>query len=304
MSMGTSVGTITVLVPIAASVAASAGFSLPLTVGTVVGGAMFGDNLSFISDTTIAATRTQGTRMQDKFYANLKIALPAALATLALLFVLAFQSAAVDLGTFDYSLLLALPYFIVLIMALIGINVFCVLGTGIILFFAFGIAAGTTTLSTAFSAMGAGTNGMFETMIVTILAASISAIMRDGGGFEALLNFVRRYFKGARGGRLGIGLMTILMDIATANNTVAIVVAGPIAKTISEEYGIKPRDSASLLDTFSCIAQGIIPYGAQLLIASALAGITSLSIIPCLFYPFFLACAVLLSIMLTGKQTQ
>ena len=304
MSMGTSVGTITVLVPIAASVAASAGFSLPLTVGTVVGGAMFGDNLSFISDTTIAATRTQGARMQDKFYANLKIALPAALATLALLFVMAFQSTGVDLGTFDYSLLLALPYFIVLIMALIGINVFCVLGTGIILFFAFGIAAGTTTLSTAFSAMGAGTNGMFETMIVTILAASISAIMRDGGGFEALLNFVRRYFKGTRGGRLGIGLMTILMDIATANNTVAIVVAGPIAKTISEEYGIEPRDSASLLDTFSCIAQGIIPYGAQLLIASALAGITSLSIIPCLFYPFFLACAVLLSIMLTGKQTQ
>ncbi len=302
MSMGTSVGTITVLVPIAASVAANAGISLPLTVGTVVGGAMFGDNLSFISDTTIAATRTQGTRMQDKFYANLKIALPAALATLALLFVHAFQSAKVDLGTFDYSLLLALPYFIVLIMALIGINVFCVLGTGIILFFAFGIAAGTTTLSTAFSAMGAGTNGMFETMIVTILAASISAIMRDGGGFEALLNFVRRYFKGARGGRLGIGLMTILMDIATANNTVAIVVAGPIAKTISEEYGIAPRDSASLLDTFSCIAQGIIPYGAQLLIASALASITSLSIIPCLFYPFFLACAVLLSIMLTGRQ--
>lgn len=301
MSMGTSVGTITVLVPIAASVAASAGLSLPLTVGTVVGGAMFGDNLSFISDTTIAATRTQGTRMQDKFYANLKIALPAALATLALLFVMANQAPEVELGTFDYSLLLALPYFIVLLMALVGINVFCVLGTGILLFFACGLATGTTNLSAAFSAMGAGTNGMFETMIVTILAASISAIMRDGGGFEALLNFIRRWFKGSRGGRLGIGLMTVLMDIATANNTVAIVVAGPIAKTISEEYDIDPRDSASLLDTFSCIAQGIIPYGAQLLIASALAGITSLSIIPCLFYPFFLACAVLLSILLTGK---
>jgi len=304
LSMGTSVGTITVLVPIAASVAATAGFSLSLAVGTVVGGAMFGDNLSFISDTTIAATRTQGTRMQDKFFANLKIALPAALATMALLLIKSLESPAAELGTFDYSPLLALPYFLVLLMALIGINVFCVLGTGILLFFTLGMAAGTTTLSEAFSAMGAGTHGMFETMIVTILAASISAIMRDGGGFEALLKFIRYYFKGVRGGRLGIGLLTILMDIATANNTVAIVVAGPIAKTISAEYGIEPRDSASLLDTFSCIAQGIIPYGAQLLIASALAGITSLSIIPCLFYPGFLACAVLLSILLTNPTQQ
>lgn len=279
MSMGTSVGTITVLVPIAASVAQAAGLSLPLTVASVVGGAMFGDNLSFISDTTIAATRTQGTRMQDKFYANLKLALPAAVVTLAVLFVLALSEAPADLGQFDYSLLLALPYFLVLIMALTGRNVFLVLGTGITLFFILGIATGTTSLSKAFSAMGAGTNGMFETMIVTILAASISAIMRDGGGFAALLAFIRKHFKGQRGGRLGIGLLTVLMDVATANNTVAIVVAGPIAKNISEEYGIEARDSASLLDTCSCIAQGIIPYGAQLLIASAIAGITSLSII-------------------------
>ena len=302
MSMGTSVGTITVLVPIAASVAQDAGFSLPLTVGSVVGGAMFGDNLSFISDTTIAATRTQGTRMQDKFYANLKLALPAALVTLVVLFLMSLSNSAVDLGEFDYSLLLSLPYFIVLIMALIGRNVFLVLGTGIILFFGLGIATGTTDLSRAFSAMGTGTNGMFETIIVTILAASISAIMRDGGGFEALLSFIRTNFKGQCGGRLGIGLLTILMDVATANNTVAIVVAGPIAKTISEEYKITPKESASLLDTCSCIAQGIIPYGAQLLIASAIAGITSLSIIPYLYYPFFLAAAVLIWIITGGKR--
>lgn len=302
MSMGTSVGTITVLVPIAASVAQNAELSLPLTVASVVGGAMFGDNLSFISDTTIAATRTQGTRMQDKFYANLKLALPAALVTLAVLFFLALSSGAADLGRFDYSLLLAMPYFLVLIMALMGRNVFLVLGTGIVLFFGLGLATGTTNLSKAFSAMGTGTNGMFETMIVTILAASISAIMRDGGGFEALLNFIRKHFKGKSGGRLGIGLLTILMDVATANNTVAIVVAGPIAKNISEEYGIAPRESASLLDTCSCIAQGIIPYGAQLLIASAIAGITSLSIIPYLFYPFFLALAVLLWIALDTRK--
>lgn len=293
MSMGTSVGTITVLVPIAASVAQDAGLSLPLTVGSVVGGAMFGDNLSFISDTTIAATRTQGTRMQDKFYANLKLAVPAALVTLAVLFAASLSSSPAELGQFDYSLLLAMPYFIVLIMAVIGRNVFLVLGTGIVLFFGLGIATGMTNLSKAFSAMGTGTNGMFETMIVTILAASISAIMRDGGGFEALLAFIRTNFKGKTGGRLGIGLLTVLMDVATANNTVAIVVAGPIAKTISEEYDIAPRDSASLLDTCSCIAQGIIPYGAQLLIASAIAGITSLSIIPYLYYPLFLAVVVL-----------
>ncbi len=302
MSMGTSVGTITVLVPIAASVAQNAGLSLPLTVGSVVGGAMFGDNLSFISDTTIAATRTQGTRMQDKFYANLKLALPAAVVTLMVLFVLALSGAPADLGQFDYSLLLALPYFLVLLMALTGRNVFLVLGTGITLFFILGIATGTTSLSKAFSAMGAGTNGMFETMIVTILAASISAIMRDGGGFAALLAFIRKHFKGQRGGRLGIGLLTVLMDVATANNTVAIVVAGPIAKNISEEYGIEARDSASLLDTCSCIAQGIIPYGAQLLIASAIAGITSLSIIPYLLYPFFLAVAVLAWIAMGAKR--
>ena len=301
MSMGTSVGTITVLVPIATSVAQNAELSLPLTVASVVGGAMFGDNLSFISDTTIAATRTQGTRMQDKFYANLKLALPAALLTLSVLIVMSLSSEAADLGSFDYSLLLALPYFLVLIMALAGRNVFLVLGTGIVLFFVLGLGTGTTNLSKAFSAMGTGTNGMFETMIVTILAASISALMRDGGGFAALLAFIRKHFKGKSGGRMGIGLLTILMDIATANNTVAIVVAGPIAKNISEEYGIEPRESASLLDTCSCIAQGIIPYGAQLLIASAIAGITSLSIIPYLFYPFFLAIAVLVWIAL-GTQ--
>ena len=302
MSMGTSCGTITVLVPIAASVAQDAGLSLPFAVGSVVGGAMFGDNLSFISDTTIAATRTQGTQMKDKFYANLKVAVPAAVLTLLLLLGLSMSGDRVDLGTFDYSLLLALPYFIVLILALSGMNVFFVLGTGILLFFILGIAAGPMTIPDAFSSMGAGTSGMFETMIVTILAASISAIMRDGGGFEAILSFIRTHFKGMRGGRFGIGILTILMDIATANNTVAIVVAGPIAKTISEEYGIEPKESASLLDTCSCIAQGIIPYGAQLLIAAALAGIASLAIIPYLFYPFFLAGSVIVSIMISSKK--
>lgn len=302
MSMGTSVGTITVLVPIAASVAETAHFSLPLCVGTVVGGAMFGDNLSFISDTTIAATRTQGVEMKDKFRTNLKVALPAAGITFIILIVIALNGSAADLGVHEYNIWLALPYFIVLAMALLGMNVFVVLGIGILLFFIFGIITGSMTLPTAFIAMGNGTNGMFETMIVTILVSAISALIEEHGGFAAVLRFIRTYFHGKRGGMFGIGLLTCLMDIATANNTVAIVVAAPIAKTISEEYHIEPKKVSSLLDTFSCIAQGIIPYGAQLLIAAGIAGISSISIIRWLFYPFLILIFTILSIVFDRNE--
>ncbi len=301
MSMGTSVGTITVLVPIAASVAGTAGFSLPMCVGTVVGGAMFGDNLSFISDTTIAATKTQGVAMKDKFRANIKIALPAAAITLAILIVLAVQGGTAQLGQYSFHLLLAIPYFIVLILAFCGINVFIVLGIGILLFLASGWISGTLTYATAFSAMGTGTSGMFETMIVTILVASISALMEAFGGFAAILALIRRFSKGKRGAMFGIGLLTGLMDIATANNTVAIVVAGPIARQVSEEYGIDPRKTASLLDTCSCVFQGVIPYGAQLLVAASLAGISSVSIIRWLFYQAILLICVVVSIVLEGR---
>ncbi|MGI5932841.1 MAG: Na+/H+ antiporter NhaC family protein [Eubacterium sp.] len=301
MSMGTSVGTITVLVPIAASVAGTAGFSLSMCVGTVVGGAMFGDNLSFISDTTIAATKTQGVAMKDKFRANIKIALPAAAITLAILIVLAVQGGTAQLGQYSFHLLLAIPYFIVLILAFCGINVFVVLGIGILLFLASGWISGTLTYATAFSAMGTGTSGMFETMIVTILVASISALMEAFGGFAAILALIRKFSKGKRGAMFGIGLLTGLMDIATANNTVAIVVAGPIARQVSEEYGIDPRKTASLLDTCSCVFQGVIPYGAQLLVAASLAGISSVSIIRWLFYPAILLVCVVVSIVLEGR---
>ncbi len=301
MSMGTSVGTITVLVPIAASVAGTAGFSLPMCVGTVVGGAMFGDNLSFISDTTIAATKTQGVAMKDKFRANIKIALPAAAITLAILIVLAVQGGTAQLGQYSFHLLLAIPYFIVLILAFCGINVFVWLGIGILLFLASGWISGTLTYATAFSAMGTGTSGMFETMIVTILVASISALMEAFGGFAAILALIRKFSKGKRGAMFGIGLLTGLMDIATANNTVAIVVAGPIAHQVSEEYGIDPRKTASLLDTCSCVFQGVIPYGAQLLVAASLAGISSVSIIRWLFYPAILLVCVVVSIVLEGR---
>jgi len=296
MSMGTSVGTITVLAPIAASVAKTADFNLALCVATVVGGAMFGDNLSFISDTTIAATKTQGVEMKDKFRVNFKIALPAALLTLLVLVIYAIQGGSAQLGHYDFQVLLAIPYFIVLVLALCGINVFLVLGAGILLFLAAGLISGTVTLSSALASMGSGTSGMFETMIVTILVASISALIKAYGGYAAILAFIHKTFHGRKGGMAGIGLLTILMDIATANNTVAIVVAGPIAKTISEEYDIDPKKTASLLDTCSCVAQGIIPYGAQMLIAASLAGISSVSIIPWLFYPYLLLLFVILSI--------
>ncbi len=296
MAMGTSVGTVTVLVPIAASVASTAGLYLPLCVGTVVGGAMFGDNLSFVSDTTIAATKTQGVAMKDKFRTNFKIALPAAIVTLIVLAVMSMRGGAAEIGDFKFNVWRALPYFIVLAASIYGFNVFAVLCMGTVLFALVGFATGSLTVATAFSSMGEGTTGMFETIIVTILVASIGALMRRNGGFASILQFISKRFKGKKGGMLGIGVLTMIMDVATANNTVAIVLAAPIAKAITNDYGIDPKKTASLLDTFSCVSQGIIPYGAQLLIAASLAGITSISIMPFLFYQFALLIFVLLSI--------
>ena len=304
MAMGTSVGTITVLVPIAAEVAASTHMSLALIVGTVVGGAMFGDNLSVISDTTIAATRTQGVEMKDKFKVNFKIALPAALITLVILIVYSTQNPAAKLDNYDFNIWLAIPYFIVLILALVGLNVFLVLGLGILLFFLIGGAAGTISFSTGFLAMGEGTSGMFETMIVTILVASISALMKEYGGFEAVLAFIRRRAKGKKGGMFGICALTGLMDISTANNTVAIVIAAPIAREISKEFNVEPKKVASLLDTSSCIFQGLIPYGAQILVAAGIAGISSLQIMPFLFYQFLLTICLVISILLERKDKE
>ncbi len=304
MAMGTSVGTITILVPIATGISESAGISLPLCIGTVVGGAMFGDNLSFISDTTIAATKTQGVLMKDKFRANFRIAAPASIITLIILIVFSFSQPSADISDYSYNLLLAIPYFLVLVLAMIGLNVFIVLGVGIILFVIAGNLSATLTYVTAFSSMGDGAASMFETMIVTILVASISALIKENGGFEAILLFIKKHFKGRKGGMFGIGLLTALMDISTANNTVAIVVAAPIAKDISRHYGIDPKQTASLLDTFSCILQGIIPYGAQLLVASSLSGISGLTITPCLFYPFLLFVCVVISILFSKDKTE
>lgn len=302
MAMGTSVGTITVLVPIAVNVATGSGLGIPMCVGTIVGGAMFGDNLSFVSDTTIAATKTQGVEMKDKFSTNFKIALPAALLTLAILIAFSFNTQIASIGNFEYNTWQVLPYFIVLGAAITGLNVFGVLCMGIVLFLIVGLGTGSLTVATAFSSMGMGTNGMFETMVVTILVASIGALIKENGGFLWLLHLIRKVFKGHTGGCFGIGILTLLMDIATANNTVAIVMVAPIAKEISEDYDIDPKETASLLDTFSCVGQGIIPYGAQLLIAASISGITALNIIPFLFYPFLLFVSVSVSILVIKNK--
>ena len=306
-AMGTSCGTITLIVPIAVAVARTSGFSLPLCIGSVMGGAMFGDNLSFISDTTIAACNTQGCEMKDKFRTNFRIALPAALVTLALILVFSLRS---EIGTVEipeYHLLQTLPYLLVLIGGVAGINVFVVLLTGIFSGAVIMLATGATHPTELLGNMGSGASGMFETIMVTILVSAMCGLIREYGGFEALLGFIKRIFHGQRGGQLGIGLLVGAMDIATANNTVAIVMAGPIAKQMSEEYGISGKKSASLLDTFSCIFQGIIPYGAQMLVAIAAAHelgyqVSAFEIIPNLFYPFLLAVSSFFFIAIDGKK--
>ena len=293
MSMGTSCGTITVMGTLALSISRSAGLSLPLCFGALVGGSMFGDNLSFISDTTIAATKTQGCQMKDKFRENLMIALPAALITCGILMYFAWTGKAAEVGTYSYSLVRALPYFAILVAALAGINVFIVLGGGLALCTAIGLITGSIDIHNIFISMGSGVSGMYETIVVTILATALSSLIKYNGGFDAIIAFIKKYFHGSKGGQLGIMFISILMDISTANNTVAIVVTAPIATDIRKEYHITPQRTASLMDISTCVAQGIIPYGAQLLIAAGIAGISSIQIMPYLFYPYLLLICVL-----------
>lgn len=300
IAMGTSVGTITVLAPIALMVAENGGISVPLCAGSVIGGAMFGDNLSFISDTTIAATKTMGVEMKEKFMTNLKMVMPAAVLTIIILAAVSFSfDTASSTGNYEFSVLLALPYFIVFLLALTGMNVFIVLLTGIALFLLFGLGLHSLTFASAFESMGKGTSSMFETITVTILVASISALIKAHGGFEAILNFIRTHFNSKRGGMFGIALLTSIIDMATANNTVAIVTAAPIARDISTEFRVSKRITASLMDTCSCIMQGIIPYGAQLLVAAGIMGISSIAIVPWLIYQFvlgfFVAAAIIMA---------
>ena len=305
-AMGTSVGTITLLTPIAVEVAQASGFNAALCVGTVVGGAMFGDNLSFISDTTIAACNGQGCAMQDKFKGNFFIALPAALGTLALVLLLTMgqESNAV---VREYDLVQIIPYVLVLIGGVAGVNVFAVLLVGIASGAAIMLLTGQTDAVSLLVSMKEGAAGMFETSMVAVLVAALCALIRVYGGFDALLAFIRGLFKGNRGGQLGMGLLVGAMDIATANNTVAIVMANPIAKEMSADYGIEPKRAACILDTFSCIFQGVIPYGAQMLVAVATVtkmglSLSSFDIMQYLFYPYLLLVSCLVAIYLVPNK--
>lgn len=307
-AMGTSVGTITLITPIAVAVASASGFDMALCIGSVMGGAMFGDNLSFISDTTIAACNGQGCEMKDKFRENFWIAFPAALVTLLLIFVLSIKTDPGNAITHEYHLVQIIPYLLVLAGGIVGINVFVVLLIGILSGSVIMLATGKISVVELISNMGSGISGMFETCMVAILVAALCALIREYGGFDALLSLIRRIFKGEKSGQLGMGLLVSAIDIATANNTVAIVMANPIAAEMAEEYGVSPRKAASLLDTFSCITQGIIPYGAQMLVALSAVHelgyeLSAFDIIPKMFYPGLLLVSSLLFIfVIPGRQ--
>ena len=306
-AMGTSVGTITLLTPIAVAVSTASGFDMPLCIASVMGGSMFGDNLSFISDTTIAACNGQGCAMKDKFRENFGIALPAALVTLVLILVLSLRTELDGTVTEPYNLIQILPYVLVLIGGIVGINVFVVLLIGIATGAVIMLGTGQIAPTELLSSMGSGVSGMFETSMVAILVSAMCALIRAYGGFDTLLNAIHALFKGRKGGQLGMGLLVGAMDVATANNTVAIVMANPIARDMAKEYDITPRKAASLLDTFSCVFQGVIPYGAQMLVAISAAAelgyeISAFQIIPNLFYPGLLLLSSLVFIFLVPQK--
>ncbi|MEG2773860.1 MAG: Na+/H+ antiporter NhaC family protein, partial [Acetivibrio sp.] len=309
-----SVGTIAALTPIAVGVSQKTGFVGAMCVGAVVCGAMFGDNLSMISDTTIAATRTQGCEMKDKFRENFLIVLPAAIITILLFLFLAGNASYEITGNLDYNLLKILPYVVVLVGALLGGNVFLILVLGTVLSILVGMATGTIAIAEIFTVIGSGPDGkggisnMYDIAVISIIVAGIIGLVKDNGGIDYILENIKKHVKGPKGAQIGIAALSSLVDISTANNTIAIVMAGPIAKDIAKEYGIEPKRTAALLDIFTSAWQGLIPYGAQLLYASAGAaavGLTLLpmNIIPYLFYPMLMGLCGIASIFLpTGKR--
>lgn len=296
LSIGTSVGTVVALTPVAVGIAEQTGSSLPMIVAIVVGGAFFGDNLSFISDTTIVATQTQGCKMNDKFKANIWLAAPAALIVL-ITYIIIGQGVETPSAIPTIEWYKVVPYMAVLILALAGLNVLVVLLIGIILAGVIGILCGSFDMLGWMDAMGKGIMGMSELIIVTLLAGGMLAIIRHNGGIDYLIQALTMRIKGQRGAKLTMALLVILADLCTANNTIALVTVGPMAREIADRYGIDKRMSASILDTFSCFAQGLIPYGAQLLMAAGLASITPFEIIGYLYYPMVLGGVALIGIL-------
>lgn len=296
VSMGTSMGTIAALAPIAVGISEKTGFAMAICIGAVVCGAMFGDNLSMISDTTIAAVKTQGCEMKDKFKANFLIVLPAAIVTIIIFFVITMGQSFEMTEKLPYNILQIVPYVLVLIGALIGINVFVVLIGGILLSLIVGLATGTIAAAEMFTVVGEGVTGMYDITVISIVVACIVSLVKEFGGIQFILNLIRSKIRSRKGAEFGIAGLTLLVDCCTANNTVAIVMAGPIAKEISDEFGVDAKRSASLLDIFASVGQGLIPYGAQLLSAATLTGLTPYAIMPYLYYPIFMAISAILFI--------
>lgn len=295
-SIGTSVGTIVALVPIAAGISGETAISMPLITAVIVGGAFFGDNLSFISDTTIASTTTQGCSMSDKFKANIWIAGPAAIVVTAVyIFIGLNLNASPEIG--DIDMMKLIPYLAVILLSLCGMNVLLVLTIGLVLCAAIGFLEGLSWVSFLESA-GSGISGMGDLIIVTMLAGGMLEVIRHNGGIDFIIKGLTKKIKGKRGAEFSIAALVGISNICTANNTIAILTTGNIAKNITKEYNLDPRKSASLLDTFSCIVQGMLPYGAQLLTASSFAGISATSIISHLYYPFTLFFFAILSIII------
>lgn len=301
VSMGTSMGTIAALAPIAVGISEATEFSMAVCVAAVVCGAMFGDNLSMISDTTIAAVKTQGCEMKDKFKANFLIVLPAAILTVIYFW---FVTRGVNYNVpenLDYHILEVVPYIVVLVGALIGINVFIVLLSGTVISLIVGVAAGNIALSEMFTVVGDGVVSMYDITVISIIVACIVSLVRANGGIQFILNMIRKRIHGQRGAQAGIAALALAVDLCTANNTVAIVMSGPIAKEISDEFHVDSKRSASLLDMFTSVGQGLIPYGAQLLSAATLTGLTPFDMMPHLVYPILMAVCGIAAIII-GKK--
>jgi len=297
VSIGTSVGTVVALVPIAAGIAHSTGFNTALMTAVIVGGAYFGDNLSFISDTTVVATQTQGCAMKDKFRVNFAIVAPAALIILIIYFFLGNEiSAPTTVPPVEYVKML--PYLLVLITAIAGMNVMAVLTLGLFLCGIIGMATGDYNVYSWFSVMGDGVLGMGELVIIAMMAGGMLEIIRENGGIDYIIDKMTRKINGRRGAELSIATLVSFVNICTANNTVAILTVGSIAKKIGDKYGVDNRKAASILDTFSCCVQGLIPYGVQMLLAAGLAGVNPIQILSYLYYPMAIGVAALMSILL------
>ncbi|MBG9757112.1 Na+/H+ antiporter NhaC family protein [Lysinibacillus sp. fkY74-1] len=297
LSMGTSVGTIVALAPIGVGISDQTELSIALVIAAVIGGSMFGDNLSFISDTTITAVRSQGAQMKDKFKVNFWIVLPAAMVTSIILgFMTSGGTAQVE--HLSYNWVKIVPYVLVIILALSGMNVFLVLALGIVLAGAVGLADGSYHLMSLIQKIGEGMEGMFEIAFLAILIAGMVEVIKFNGGIDFLLRLVTRRIKSQKGAELGIAGLVGLTNLSTANNTIAILIAGPLAKNIADQYEIEPKKSASILDIFSCTVQGLLPYGAQFLVAASVAKISPVSILPYSFYPILIGICGMIAILI------